>query len=262
MKTKLICLLLLLAFSVVLTSCGGNSTENSGSSSLEIETNGSVNGSSNEPASSIQPTVGNDPTKPKEEGESKTENASSLNAPYSNQPAGKPGSSSSADSSTKPSDGGATGGGTAHSAPSSQTPPSMPSSKPESSSPPSKPDSGSSSSSKPDGGGSSTTPSVPDYLKPYVYPFDIAAIKADLIAYGEGLGMTHYTNHPDGTLRTPDNCSWWNPYPLTSSCKDPAQTRRQLQERVKYDKDKFDLDDFTIFIESGPNNQYNVYMMH
>lgn len=262
MKTKLISLLLVFAFTAALSGCGGNSAENPGTSSAIDQTDTYGNTTSNGQTSPTEPTVGTDPTNPKEEGESRTENPASQNAASPGQSGGKPGSSSSAASSTKPSGGGATGGGTAHSAPSSQTPSTTPSSKPESSLPPSKPESSSSSSSKPSGGGSSSTPAVPDYLKPYVYPFDIPAIKADLIAYGESLGMTHYTHHPDGTLRTPDNCSWWDPYPLTINCKDPAQTRRQLREMVEYDRDYFRLVDFTIYTESGPNDQYNIYMMH
>lgn len=251
MKTKIIILLLVFAFIAALTGCGGSDTGISGTSSTTGQTDTSGNATSTEQTSPTEPTVGADPTKPKEEGESKTENASSLNTVPPNQTGGKPNSSSSAGSSIKPSGGGSTGGGTGHSAPPSQTPSSTPSSKPESSSPPSKPDSG----------GSSATPSVPDYLKPYVYPFDIPAIKADLIAYGESLGMTHYTHNPDGELRTPDNCSWWIPYLLDADCKDPARTRRQIQEHVKYDRDDLGLEVFTIYIEGG-SGRYSVYMMH
>lgn len=187
-------------------------------------------------------------------GESRSGNTSS------HKPSGQTGSLSADDFTSltsKPSGGGSTGGSSPGGGTSSKLAPSLAqasSSNPTSTS--SQPNS-SPSSSKPD-----QASAVPDYLKPYVYPFNVAAIKADLIAYGEGLGMTHITHHPDGTIRTPDNCSWWNPYPLTSNCKDPAQTRRQLQERVKFDMDDLGLVNFTIYIEAGPNGQYNVYMMH
>ena len=111
---------------------------------------------------------------------------------------------------------------------------------------------------------SSATPEpdpIPDDLKPYVYPFDIAAIQSDLIRYGETLGMVHRPTHPDGTFRTPDNCSWWNPYTLSASSKNPALVRRQLYEMVEYDKNKWGLQDFAIYIE-GSGGQYLVYMLH
>lgn len=102
---------------------------------------------------------------------------------------------------------------------------------------------------------------IPDDLKSYVYPFDIDAIRADLIRYGESLGMAHRPAHPDGTLRTPDNCSWWNPYLLSPNSKNPTLVRRQLYEMVEYDKNKWGLQDFAIYVE-GSSGQYLVYMLH
>lgn len=267
MKTKV--MYILLACTILLAASGCTSRHDKSSESATEQGTAATSSASateatrenNETSSSDETsTAGSSGPTNTQGGENTSGNTISQNQTSSGHAGGRQSSTSSSGSVGTPGGGTLSGGGTTHSTPSSQTPSSTPSSKPESSSPPSKPDSSSSSSSKPNGGESK--PAVPDYLKPYVYPFNVSAIKADLIAYGESLGMTHYTHHPDGELRTPDNCSWWDPYPLAADCKDPAQTRRQLREMVEYDKAYFGLVDFTIYIESGPSNQYNIYMMH
>lgn len=97
----------------------------------------------------------------------------------------------------------------------------------------------------------------------YDYPFDIEGIKNDLIRYGvEELKMTHRITEPDGTVRTPDNCAWRACYPLTSNCTNSELTRRQLYEMVKYDKDEFNLKNFTIYIKPDGADRYLVYMLY
>lgn len=97
----------------------------------------------------------------------------------------------------------------------------------------------------------------------YDYPFDIEGIKNDLIRYGvEELKMIHRITEPDGTVRTPDNCAWRACYPLTSNCTNSELTRRQLYEMVKYDKDEFNLKNFTIYIKPDGADRYLVYMLY
>ncbi len=108
---------------------------------------------------------------------------------------------------------------------------------------------------------SSTIPPVEKDI--YAYPFDIEAIKTDLIRYGvEELKMTHRLTEPDGTVRTPDNCAWRACYPLTPNCTNPDLTRRQLYEMVKYDKEEFNLKNFTIYIKPNGTNRYLIYMLY
>lgn len=59
---------------------------------------------------------------------------------------------------------------------------------------------------------------TPEPVKtPYDAPFDIEQIKAELVALGESMGMTHRTTYKDGTAITPDNSSWELPITASSS---------------------------------------------
>ncbi len=59
---------------------------------------------------------------------------------------------------------------------------------------------------------------IPEPTKtPYDAPFDIEYIKAELIALGESMGMTHRTTCKDGEVITPDNSSWELPITANSS---------------------------------------------
>lgn len=51
---------------------------------------------------------------------------------------------------------------------------------------------------------------------PYDAPFDIEYIKAELIALGESMVMTHRTAYKDGEVITPDNSSWELPITANS----------------------------------------------
>lgn len=51
---------------------------------------------------------------------------------------------------------------------------------------------------------------------PYDAPFDIEYIKAELIALGESMGITHRTTYKDGEVITPDNSSWELPITANS----------------------------------------------
>lgn len=52
---------------------------------------------------------------------------------------------------------------------------------------------------------------------PYDAPFDIEYIKAELIALGESMGMTHRIAYKDGEVITPDNSTWELPITASSS---------------------------------------------
>lgn len=60
--------------------------------------------------------------------------------------------------------------------------------------------------------------SIPEPTKtPYDAPFDIEHIKAELVALGESMGMTHRTVYKDGEVINPDNSSWELPITANSS---------------------------------------------
>ena len=96
----------------------------------------------------------------------------------------------------------------------------------------------------------------------YRYPFDMDAIRKDLIVYGESLGMTHRETNPDGTIRTPANCQWWTPERLSASNTNPAKNRQRLYERIQLDKEDNDLKNFTIYIEAAASGGYNIYVLY
>ena len=63
-----------------------------------------------------------------------------------------------------------------------------------------------------------TVEPIPEPVKtPYDAPFDIEQIKAELIALGESMGMTHRIAYKDGEVITPDNSSWELPITANSS---------------------------------------------
>lgn len=73
--------------------------------------------------------------------------------------------------------------------------------------------------------------------------------------------MTHRVTNPDGTLRTPQNCSWWNPRQISAQSTNPEIARRQLYEMIAFDCQDLNLKNFTIYIE-GSGGTYLIYMMH
>lgn len=50
----------------------------------------------------------------------------------------------------------------------------------------------------------------------YDYEFDVTAIRSELIALGQSMGLTHITND-DGVPCTPDTCSWASPITASQS---------------------------------------------
>ncbi len=121
----------------------------------------------------------------------------------------------------------------------------------------------------------SSTPSPPTEKNPYAYPFDIEAVKRDLIAYGESLGMKHRTATeepyfdadrgqiiPVGIPITPQNSSWWGGYILTKTVyPNPGHDKQQLYDYVKHDWKKFELTQFTIYAEQLSEGAYQIYVL-
>lgn len=115
----------------------------------------------------------------------------------------------------------------------------------------------------------------PTEKNPYVYPFDIEAVKKDLIAYGESLGMKHcvVTDEPYldmttgelipvGTPITPQNSSWWGGYILSKTAyPNPEQDKQQLYGYVKHEYELFDLTKFTIYAEPLSDGAYQIYVL-
>lgn len=97
----------------------------------------------------------------------------------------------------------------------------------------------------------------------YEYPYDIEAIRADLIAYGESLGYIHDTTKPDGTPITPDNSSWAPPQ-YGGAGMQSTILEKNLKERIEsYPKKMCEGDPsigFTIYIETD-GIEYNFYVL-
>lgn len=97
----------------------------------------------------------------------------------------------------------------------------------------------------------------------YQWPFseaDIAAIKADLIAYGNSLGLTHHTHGWDGIENTPDNCSWADPEYVDSTY--PAWLlERNLKDYVSFYPSYMGTTNYTLYFENLGDGTYKIYVM-
>ncbi len=104
-------------------------------------------------------------------------------------------------------------------------------------------------------------PEQPEERDPYAYPFDIEAIRQDLIAYGESLGMKHRTHYSDGTEVTPDNGSWELPMYIDQGFPD-GTIQRRLHEQLDSYRNVYKAEVFTIYIESYGNSEYQIYSIY
>ena len=96
---------------------------------------------------------------------------------------------------------------------------------------------------------------------PYAYPFDIAAVKADLIRYGESLGMKHRTHYSDGTEVNPENGSYELPLMIDKSST-ARIIRKSLYEQLEYHRNAYQAEVFTIYIKAHGNSVYEIYSIY
>lgn len=109
-----------------------------------------------------------------------------------------------------------------------------------------------------------TEPSVPKSI--YDYEFDIEAIRQELIALGEGMGLTHITTD-DGRAVTPDTASWATPVTASESFQG-ANLERKLKDYVQsmpdiitaYGGNPITL--FTIYTEPLGGGSYRIYFLY
>lgn len=107
-------------------------------------------------------------------------------------------------------------------------------------------------------------PSVPKSA--YDYEFDIEAIRQELIALGEGMGLSHITAD-DGRAVTPDTASWATPVTASESFQG-ANLERKLKDYVQsmpdiitaYGGDPITL--FTIYAEPLGGGSYRIYFLY
>lgn len=100
----------------------------------------------------------------------------------------------------------------------------------------------------------------------YDYEFDIEAIRQELIALGEGMGLTHTTTD-DGRAVTPDNASWATPVTASESFQG-ANLERKLKDYVQsmpgiitaYGGNAITL--FTIYTEPFGGGSYRIYFLY
>ena len=102
---------------------------------------------------------------------------------------------------------------------------------------------------------------TPAKKDPYAYPFDIEAIKKDLIEYGKKLGMKHRTHYSDGSEVTPENGSYELPTYLS---KDSTTwiIKKALYEQLDYHYNVYKAEVFTIYIKSYGNSEYQIYSIY
>ena len=116
-------------------------------------------------------------------------------------------------------------------------------------------------------------PEPPEERDPYAYPFDIEAIKQDLIAYGESLGMKHHTVIEEryydategkwveaGTPITPENSSWAIPSVISREWK-ADKVKKELFEYLEYDFNKYHMTSFTIYAEPLADGAWRIYVL-
>ena len=100
----------------------------------------------------------------------------------------------------------------------------------------------------------------------YDYAFDIEAIRSDLIAVGESMGLTHITSD-DGTEITPSNSSWATPVTASRSFQG-ENLKRKLTDYVQSMPSILSayggaaIEYFTIYIEPLDGGSYRIYFLY
>ena len=111
-----------------------------------------------------------------------------------------------------------------------------------------------------------TSEPTPEPVKThYDVPFGIEQIKAELIALGESMGMTHRTAYKDGTVITPDNSSWELPITANSSFCGKLLKRSLRDYVLSYAEYHLyggePITHFTIYVLPLPDG-YEIYFLH
>ena len=100
----------------------------------------------------------------------------------------------------------------------------------------------------------------------YDYAFDIEAIRSDLIAIGESMGLTHIISD-DGTEITPSNSSWATPVTASKSFQGENLKRKltdyvQSMPSILSSYGGATIEYFTIYIEPLDGGSYRIYFLY
>ena len=101
---------------------------------------------------------------------------------------------------------------------------------------------------------------------PYDYPFDVSAIRSDLIGVGQNMGLTHVTSM-DGESLTPSNTSWSMPVTASQSFQGAA-LETSLKDYVRSMPGLIasyggaPLQYFSIYVESLGGGSYCFYFLY
>ena len=111
---------------------------------------------------------------------------------------------------------------------------------------------------------SATEPESPKTI--YDYAFDAEAIRSELIALGQSMGLTHITDD-DGTPCTPDTCSWASPVTASESFQGNS-LKRALQNYVTSMPSTIasyggtQITCFTIYVRDNGGGSYTFYFLY
>lgn len=100
----------------------------------------------------------------------------------------------------------------------------------------------------------------------YDYAFDTNAIRAELIAIGQSMGLTHITED-DGIPCTPDTCSWAAPVTASESFQGES-LKRALKDYVASMPSVItsyggaQLTSFTIYVQDNGGGSYTFYFLY
>ena len=100
----------------------------------------------------------------------------------------------------------------------------------------------------------------------YDYAFDADAIRSELIAIGQSMGLTHITED-DGIPCTPDTCSWAAPVTASESVQGD-NLKRALKDYVTSMPSMIasyggaQLTNFTIYVQDNGGGSYTFYFLY
>lgn len=100
----------------------------------------------------------------------------------------------------------------------------------------------------------------------YDYAFDVEAIRSELIALGQSMGLTHITDD-DGIPCTPDTCSWASPVTASESFQG-SNLKRALQNYVTSMPSTIasyggtQITCFTIYVRDNGRGSYTFYFLY